>query len=284
MLRRLLVLLGESAPSVAARQYAFRLAGESDRMQLAGLAGIDLVSLHIPTLGRAGAAAIQARLEEDLRQQSEELRQRLHESYQRECTRHGVPFEWLTFEGDPDEALLLAAETRDLLITGHDITFEARVGQPLSEMLSRLLAATPRPVVVCGDDVPEDGGILVAYDGSLPAMRALQMFTLIGLGHGIGHANGQSIRVLSIDASEEEAARRAEGAVSYLKLHGIEAEALPVASRADPTSVIRSEVERQKARTLVMGCYGRRGWRQMLFGSTTGKLVENPPCALFIYH
>ncbi|MGE4373250.1 MAG: universal stress protein [Xanthobacter sp.] len=280
MLRRLLVLLGESAPSVAARKYAFRLASESDRMQLAGLAGIDLVSLHVPTLGRAGAASIQARLEEDLRQQSEELRQRLHETYQRECARHGMPFEWLTFEGDPDEALLLAAETRDLLIAGHDITFEARVGQPLSEMLSRLLAVTPRPVVVCGDHVPEQGTVLVAYDGSLPAMRALQMFTLIGLGHGIG----ESVRVLSTHTSEEEAARRAEGAVSYLHLHGIDAEALPVATRADPTSVIRSEVANQKARTLVMGCYGRRGWRQMLFGSTTGKLVENPPCALFIYH
>lgn len=33
-----------------------------------------------------------------------------------------------------------------------------------------------------------------------------------------------------------------------------------------------------------MGAYGHRGVRDILFGSTMSKLVESPPCALFVYH
>jgi nucleotide-binding universal stress UspA family protein len=48
--------------------------------------------------------------------------------------------------------------------------------------------------------------------------------------------------------------------------------------------VVRIEVADRKIGTLVMGAYGHRGFRERLFGSTTTQLVENPPCALFLYH
>lgn len=277
MLRRVLVLLGESEPAVAARNYAFRMARGLD-VELTGLAGIDPAALHVPNLARAGAAGIQVQIERELREQAESFRQRLRETYQRECAARGVPFEWQSFEGDPDEALNLAVETRDIVITGHDTSFQPRAEQALPETLSRLLSATPRPFIVCGPHVPEQGGVVVAYDGSVPAMRALQMFALVGL------AEGQDIRVLSVDPEAEQAERSAEGAVSYLRSHGFSADAVAVASRSNPAEVVQAEVVNLGARTLVMGSYGRRGWRQMLFGSTTGKLVENPPCALFVYH
>ncbi len=277
MLRRVLVLLGETAPAVAARDYAFRMTRDMN-VELTGLAGVDPSALYVPNLARAGAAGIQAQIEEELRQQAEDLRARLHQDYQQACTAQGVPFSWQTFDGDPEEALGLAVETRDLVIAGHDTSFHPGAGRPLPDALARMLSATPRPFILCGPQVPEDGGVVVAYDGSVPAMRALQMFALIGL------ANGQDIKVLSVDAEAEEAERRAGGAVSYLRSHGFEASAVPVASRGNPAEIVHDEVRNLRARTLVMGSYGRRGWRQVLFGSTTSRLVEKPPCALFVYH
>lgn len=277
MLKRILLLLGESAPSLAARGYAFRLAQETGA-GLAGLAGIDLSALAVTSLGRAGAGALKVRLEQDLRAQAEDLQQRLRSAYEQDCAKNNVPFEWLAFEGEPLGALETAAETRDLLVTGCDTAFRGGMEVPLPDLLSRLLALTPRPCVVCGDEAPREGDVLVAYDGSVPAMRAVQMFALIGL------APGRRVRVMSVDQSQEEAARRASGAVSYLESHGYQAEPLPIASRIDPSDVLRLEVANVKAGTLVMGSYGRRGWHELLFGSTTHKLVENPPCALFVYH
>lgn len=55
MLKRILVLLVETPSSVVARQYAFRLAQETNA-ELAGLAGVDLTYIEAPMPGRVGAA------------------------------------------------------------------------------------------------------------------------------------------------------------------------------------------------------------------------------------
>jgi nucleotide-binding universal stress UspA family protein len=277
MLKRILVLLGESAPSVAARAFAFRQA-RSSGASLSGLAGIDLAALRLPTLGRAGTASFQIKLEQGMRADADAGQVRLHAAFEAECARNGMPLDWLSFEGDPMEALVAASETRDMLVTGSDTAFQGTLSTPLPDLLSSLLAKTPRPVVVCGDEAREGVGNLIAYDGSLPAMRALQMFVLLGTGRG------QPAQVVSIDPSREQAARMAVAAGAYLRAHGYEASELPLATRADPSEVLRLEAEAHKANTLVMGSYGRHGLKEMLFGSSTVKLVENPPCPLFIYH
>jgi nucleotide-binding universal stress UspA family protein len=277
MLKRVLVLLGETPSSVSARQYAFRLAQDTNA-ELAGLGGVDLSFIEAPMPGAVGATAYKVRLEEQLKKQAQETRQRLHEAYEQECKTHGVPLEWLSFDGDPVGTLYLATETRDLIVTGHDTAFHGKVHEPLPEMLAKLLLVTPRPVIVCGDVDSNSHEVLVAYDGSLPAMRAVQMFALLGLG------KGQRVHVTSIDADQELAARRTGGAVNYLRSHGYEVEASSIATKVSPAEVLRIEVTDRKIGTLLMGAYGHRGFREFLFGSTTRSLVKDPPCALFLYH
>lgn len=277
MLMRLLVLLGETPSSVAARAHAFRLASDLDA-GLAGLAGVDLAAIEAPMPGALGATAFKVRLEQQLKQQAGDLRTRLHEAFERECKTHGVPFEWLSFDGDPLGALYLATESRDLVLTGHDTGFEGNIHDQLPETLAKLLMTTPRPVIVCGDEPAPGDEFLIAYDGSVAAMRAVQMFVLLGLGAG------RRIHVTSIDADQELAARRASGAAGYLRSHGYEVESVPIATRVAPSEVVAIEVADRKVGTLVMGAYGHRGFREALFGSTTSTVVSNPPCALFLYH
>jgi len=148
----------------------------------------------------------------------------------------------------------------------------------LSEVIAKLLLVTPRPVIICADEISAADEMLIAYDGSVPAMRAVKIFALLGVGRG------KRICVTSIDASQELAARRTAGAAGYLRGHGYDVEANPIASHVHPAEVLRVEVADRKIGTLVMGAYGHRGFREFLFGSTTSNLVENPPCALFVYH
>jgi nucleotide-binding universal stress UspA family protein len=276
MLKRILVLLGETSSSISARQYAFRLAARTDA-GLAGLAGIDLADIEAPLPGGIGASAYKNRLEGELRNEAESIQRRLHETFELECRNHNVPFEWLSFEGDPIESLYLAAETRDLMITGHDTTFCGKVYEQYAGVIAKLLSITPRPVIVCPDQLSANDAILIAYDGSVPAMRAIQSFALLGVGRG------ERVCVTSIDASQELAARRAAGAASYLRTHGYEVDANPIASRVHPSDVLPIEIADRRIGTLVMGAYGHRGFREVLFGSTTSALVERPPCALFVY-
>jgi nucleotide-binding universal stress UspA family protein len=277
MLKRILILLGETPSSIAARQYAFRLA-QATGAEVAGVAGIDLNYIEAPMLGGIGASAYKVRLEEQLKKQAGEIRQRLHDTLELECRSRNVAFEWLSFEGDPIAALYLAAEARDLIVTGHDTTFRGNVRERLSEILAKLLLITPRPVIVGPNELSKAEDIMLAYDGSVPAMRAVQMFTLLGIGRG------RRIFITSTDESQELAVRRASGAASYLRAHGYDVDVNPITSDIHPADVLKIQIADQKIGTLVMGAYGHRGFREFLFGSTTRTLLEDPPCTLFVYH
>ena len=277
MLKRTLILLGQTASSVSARRYAFQLAQRTGT-ELAGLAGLDPSAIEAPILGGIGISAYQARLEDELKRQAEETQKDLREVFERECRARGVAFEWLAFEGDPVDAFQLASETRDLVVAGHDTGYAGDLDEPLSDVLAKLLLRTPRPMIVCPDELSQGEDVLVAYDGSIAAMRALQMFVLLGLGAG------QRIVVAAVDRSEETAARNCAAAASYLRSHGYQSESHPLSSGVEPSEAIRITVADRQVGTLVMGAYGRRGFREALFGSTTDGLVANPPCALFLYH
>lgn len=109
-------------------------------------------------------------------------------------------------------------------------------------------------------------------------MRAVQMFALLGLG------SGQRVCVTSINADKELSVRKGNAAANYLRSHGYDVEEFAVSSRARPAEVLAVEVADRKISTLVMGAYGHRGFREFIFGSTTSRLAEDPPCPLFIYH
>lgn len=277
MLKRILALLGETPSSVSARKYAFRLA-QSTGAEVAGLAGVDLPYIETPMPGRIGASEYKVRLEEQLKKQAGAAQKRLRAAFELECMHHNVPFQWLSFEGDPVAAFHLACETRDLLVSGHDTAFRGNIREQLSEVLAKLLLMSPRPVIICPDELSESEDILVAYDGSVPAMRAVQMFALLEIG------KSRRIHVTSIDESQELAARRASGAAGYLRVHGFDVYVNPVTTSVDPAEALKIEITDRKIGTLVMGAYGHRGFREFLFGSTTNTLIESPPCALFIYH
>ena len=270
MLKSVLVLLDETPSSASARKFALRLA-QNTGAALAGLAGIDLTFIEAPMLGGIGTSSIKVRLEEKLKKQADGARQRLHEVFEIECRAHNLPFEWFSFEGDPMEVLDLATETRDLVITGHDTAFHGNVHEPLSEILANLLLKTPRPVIICADSLSIPENLLIAYDGSVPARRAVQMFALLGIGQG------KRIQVISIDASQELATRRTAAAATYLRSHGYVVDANPISSRDHPEKVLNIEIADQKIGMLVIGAYGRRGFREFLFGSTMSALIEKPP-------
>lgn len=277
MLKRILVLLGETRASVVARQYAFRLA-RAEHTQLVGIAGIDVEYIETPMLGGIGMSAYKAHMEQELRAQAKETCQRLRLIYENECKANGVRFDWLDFDGDPVRALQLAAESSDAVVMGHDTAFRGKVQDRLPDMLVELSGTTPRPLIVCGDDDHEGGDVMVAYDGSLPAMRAVQLFALLGI------RTKCRVRLIAIGNDKSSVEHLPGAAATYLSDRGYETEVIPVVTRRNPADVLKSEVLNHKISTLVMGVYGHTGLRERLFGSTTTRLLEAPPCALFVYH
>ena len=277
MLNRVILLLGDTPASVVARQYAFRLI-RAEGAEIAGLCGVDLAFIQAPMLGGIGTTAWKVHMEEALKAQAATSRSRLHEAYEKECLANQVPCEWLEFEGDPTQALLRAAESADLLISGHDTAFHGNIREFLPEMIANVLWTAPRPVIVTADADHGDAAVMIAYDGSLPAVRAVQLFALLGIW------SRHRMHLVTVQADKAEADGIAQGALRYLRLRGCNVDLIAVATRASPAEVLRIEVADRGIGTLVIGAYGHRGLRERMLGSVTTRLLQEPPCALFVYH
>lgn len=277
MLKRILLLLGETPSSIAARRYALRLARQN-AAELVGLSGVDLPYIESVMPGAIGATSYRIMLKQNLTAAAAKAQARLRDVFETESRAQGIAFQLQSFEGDPTDAVQNAMGGCDFVITGHDTAFRGNTAEASSETLAKLLLVCPRPMIVCPNESPASDEVLIAYDGSVPAMRAVQLCALLGIG------KDAHVHLISADPERERATRLVNGACDYLRLHGYEAEPIPIATSIDPTEVLKIEVSHRRIGMLVMGAYGRRGLRELLFGSTTNALVENPPCALFLYH
>jgi nucleotide-binding universal stress UspA family protein len=124
----------------------------------------------------------------------------------------------------------------------------------------------------------DGSAVLVAYDGSLPAARALQAFQASGL-----HA-GRGIHIVSVAEDHVEAARNTDRAAEFLRFHEINADSHPLAPSASPAEVILDQVRRLNAGLLVMGAYGQPTLREFFLGSVTRTVLKESTVPLFLYH
>ena len=118
----------------------------------------------------------------------------------------------------------------------------------------------------------------MAYDGSLQATRALQMFQAVWLD------SADEVHVVCVDPDQEHASRCAECAVEFLQGHDIEVQAHALATSEAPAHVLLEYVQQVEAGLLVMGAYGRSALWEFLGRSVIHTLLQESPVPLFLYH
>jgi nucleotide-binding universal stress UspA family protein len=196
------------------------------------------------------------------------------------CAQEGVSCKLLEDAGTPCDEILKEAQRFDLIMLGKHTHFEAQQGH--GRTLHQVLRNAPRPVVAIPEaPVPENGAVLVAYDGGMQAARALQMFALSGL-HALGDVH--IVSVGPAEADSVEAARVADRAVQFLSWHGIPASPIPVAQSGSIAPVILEQVSALGAQLIVIGAYG--GWqlKEYLLGSVVQQVLQESPVPVFSYH
>ena len=198
--------------------------------------------------------------------------------YVRCCTEAGVAYRVLEGIGTPYVQILMEAQRYDVIVLGHHTHFQFGSEAEPDVTLSKVLAASPRPVVAMPDKLRDGEAVLIAYDGSLQAARALAAFESSGLGQG------RPVHVVSVADSKKEAERCSKRAVEFLRLHRVEAEACPVESVQSPVEVILDSIEMVDAGLLVMGAYGQPVLRDFFLGSVTRGLLEKCHVPMFLFH
>lgn len=196
--------------------------------------------------------------------------------FSRRCLAEGVSYKLLEDTGVPGEQFMREAQRYDILLVGRDAHFGGGVGE---ESLGHFLRHTPRPLVAVPPGGPTSGPVLVAYDGSPEAARALHAFVASGL------ASLGDVHVLTL--SEESplcAAKIADLAVEFLRFHEIAAAPLPLVGLNPASKIILGHARDLRAGLIVMGACGQSRLHEYLLGSVTRTLLRESGLPLFLYH
>lgn len=279
-MRSILVTVDDTPSAVAARGLAVALARQCGA-QVRGVTALDVSDLeHAEPVPIGGVQYAYDRLQHR-KKLADERRARITElpdEFRRSLADEGMDAHCSLMEANVRDGLLRMIETCDLVVTGRDAEFHLKPVEGLTPLVHHVVAKGSRPVVVTGPEWVEKGPVLVAYDGSPPAAKALQVAALMGI-FGPSRA-----RVLSIGREQSAAQSVAERAGSFLAMHGVETDLEAVATSESPAEILLRRASETGARLLVMGAFGHRGVREILFGSTTRHLFDNAPVPLFIYH
>ena len=195
------------------------------------------------------------------------------------CAREKVAFQPLEPVGLPVDEILLESQRCDLIVMPrHEPDETDSFEKGSTAALWAILRATPRPVVAVPAQAAPGEAVVIAYDGSLPAARALQAFESSGL------AAKHSLHVVSIDDDPEEATRRGNRAIDFLANHELSAELHAVPCTATQSEHLMETARGLNAGLVVMGAYGRPRIYEFFLGSMTQAMLTECPIPLFLYH
>jgi nucleotide-binding universal stress UspA family protein len=277
MLKSILIGVDGSPSSTAAVELGIQWAKRFNAL-LVGIGIVDDTTIYTPEAETFGVDYNWEQDEQRLREAHDKVKQLLA-SFTERCAETGVSFNVLHDAGLPYEEILRESQRYDLVLFGHETHFRfGTVDQP-DETLWKVLKRGPRPVVIAPPHKLEAGSsVVVAYNGSPQADRALQAFQSSGLDFG------EEVCVVSADDDREETTRLAERAVEFLRLHRINAVANALGPVDSVSQTILQEVRQRSARLLVMGACGHSTVLEFLLGSITKAVLKESPAPVFLCH
>lgn len=137
----------------------------------------------------------------------------------------------------------------------------------LGSNLERIVRAAHRPILVAARAFKPIGNVLVAYDGSRAAMKAIDHISRSSFFVDL------SVTIVTVGSETEEARKGLADAKASLAAAGIEADTRIVAGQ--PNVELGKMVDEEGFDMLVMGAYGHSRIRSLVIGSTTTEMMRS---------
>lgn len=145
----------------------------------------------------------------------------------------------------------------------------------LGSNLERIVRASKVPVFVASRAFRPITQVLVAYDGSASAQRAIERMSQSPVFEGL------EVTVLHVDNGRRQMQANLEEAVRTLRGARISATAQIV--KGEPDEALQVVVETEGFGLLVMGAYGHSRIRSLIIGSTTTSMVQAVKIPVLLY-
>lgn len=276
MFKSILVPLDGSKSSEVALHYALDFAARFGA-RLTGLHVVDAKILEAPYLtdlaGMTGAVPFTG-LMTDIRQNLEKRGRQILDEMQAAAQHRGLEAETRLETGIIHKVIAQMSMSHDLVCMGRNAGDPAWVGHLLGSTLENTLRRLHMPVLLAGETYREIRRILVAYDGSLHANRALRVVIRL-----IETAPAECT-LLGVAPHADEAEPLLADGRKLLEAHGIPYKQQLQAG--DPREQIVRAAAEQGADLVVMGAFGHSRIREVLLGSTTDAVMRTCPLPLLI--
>ncbi|MFC3457653.1 universal stress protein [Massilia haematophila] len=182
-------------------------------------------------------------------------------------------------EDENRDALLLQSRYADLVVIGQDLPAP---GSPRG--LPQYLALHgPRPVLVVPPAYvgqPLADSIVVGWDGSVPALRAIDGALPLLAGAAV-------VRLALIDPERESGLHGDEPGADmalYLARHGVKVEVVVERGKRPAGQALLGIAQDAGAGLLVSGAYGHSRYREIVLGGATRVLLERAPLPVLFAH
>jgi nucleotide-binding universal stress UspA family protein len=276
MMRSILIVLAESPSDAGAKNVAFWLA-KKEGSHLHALAVVDLTAFEVPTLGGPDSfmpSVLSPSLSESQSLMNDlmaDAKKRL-DLFAGQCVARGIPVFTEAKTGVPGEVISQTAVAHDIVIvsrTGYNRF--ASTQETVDAWIAPAVRSSVRPVLVAGADFEEGNdirNILVAYDGSAHSSRALLAAAELAARPGV------QCSLVTVAQSEDLGREVLEPAAAFLSHHGVAAKK-QIIINARPSDVICELAASGGFDIVAIGAYGHSPIREVLFGSTTERVLSH---------
>lgn len=282
MIKSVLVAIDESKAGRSALELAVHLSKITDA-KLKGLHVENIlrllewqpVELMSATIGFSSGIPGNKPTEEQIEIEKKFLEEnnKLKNLFQEEVYKHKVNGIFLIKRGKVEEEITNVARTADITIIGRS---HMEGSQDVGLTTEYLLRHTTRPVFV----VPEKGKVaspvVIGYDGSLNAQRALSagaQFAALLKAH---------IKVVSVADDINSTEAHLDEAKEFLDPYSLRVEYIVDFGYSKPWKAILEQVKNYQAGLIVIGAFGENKFLEMIFGSTTKEILKQATCPVLL--
>ena len=278
MSKRIIVGLDGSPHAKAALQLAIRRA-KLYKSTVIGMTVVDVPMIEQISAGaQPGAMYLSPTALTSTLNEAKELAQQRITEFRSLCLYEGVHCEDLIFSGTAVEALLEEGKTADLIVIGLKTYFQYPLQEDTGLTLNELLKHPTCPVLAIPEHLELPQHILIAYDGSAGAARALKAYTYITPDLPAVYP----VTLLCIDTDYESKKFQLEKAALFLRAHGIDAEIMIRSGK--PAHTILSTAKELAPSLIILGSPVYKGLAERLFGSVAEEIIKDGTIPVFAYH
>lgn len=277
MLKSFLVAVDGSEYASGAVDYAAELAKTSGS-RLTLLYVVDIVSLEGPFLADlSGSVGITPFLDfqDRVRAALEEKAAVVVSGFAAALKEKGLECSTKVETGVVSRAICQEAMEHDAIVIGRRGEHASWRGFLLGSVVEEVVRGCTRPVLVTTREARPLKKLLVAYDGSRTANRAL------GVSASMAESRGIPVTVVCVSSDSHAGEDILDEAASFLEPHGIEPEKILESGSA--VEGILAAAERTGSDLIIMGAFGHSRVRELLLGGTTDGILRKAKVPVLLY-